>query len=75
MNKPNENVIFEDFSLENEITKNGMLCWKENASKGTMGKNEQPIILQGSYKLKGQLYSRLDNENNGTFMYLISEIK
>ena len=75
MNKPNENVIFEDFSLENEITKNGMLCWKENASKGTMGKNEQPIILKGSYKLKWQLYSRLDNENNGTFMYLISEIK
>lgn len=75
MNKPNENVIFEDFSLENEITKNGMLCWKENASKGTMGKNEQSIILKGSYKLKWQLYSRLDNENNGTFMYLISEIK
>ena len=75
MNKPNENVIFEDFSLENEITKNGMLCWKENASKGTMGKNEQPIILKGSYKLDWQLYSRLDNENNGTFMYLISEIK
>ena len=75
MNKPNENVIFEDFSLENEIIKKGMLCWKENASKGTMGKNEQPIILKGSYKLKWQLYSRLDNENNGTFMYLISEIK
>lgn len=75
MNKPRENVVFKDFALENNIIKKGILSWKENTSQGTMGKNEKPIVLNGKYKLNWQLYSKLDNESNGTFMYLLNEIK
>ena len=51
------------------------MFWEKTASKGTMMNCEKPIILKDSYNINWKYYSKLDNENTGTFMYVVNEIK
>ena len=74
MKKPlKENCVYEQFSLENGIIKTGLLNWGENTSEGTKKNCEQPINLKGQYYIEWKEYSRLDDSNTGTFIYLINK--
>ena len=76
MKKPlKDNCVYREFSLEDRIVKKGKMFWSKNASKGTMKNCEEPIILNDSYNINWKCYSKLDNENTGTFIYVINEIK
>ena len=76
MKKPlKDNCVYSEFSLEDRIVKKGKMFWSKNASKGTMKNCEEPIILNDSYNINWKCYSKLDNENTGTFIYVINEIK
>lgn len=75
-NKPiKENCVYKQFSLENKIVKKGTMFWEKTASKGTMKNCEDPIVLKDSYNIDWKPYSKLDNDNNGTFIYVINRIK
>lgn len=76
MKKPlKDNCVYREFSLEDRIVKKGKMFRSKNASKGTMKNCEEPIILNDSYNINWKCYSKLDNENTGTFIYVINEIK
>lgn len=66
--------VYKQFSLENNIIKNGVLNWSEKASKGTKKNCEIPICLQGDYVMSWKTYSKLDDTNTGQFIYLINKI-
>lgn len=70
-----DNCVYSEFSLEDRIVKKGKMFWSKNASKGTMKNCEDPIVLKDSYTINWKYYSKLDNENTGTFMYVVNEIK
>ena len=48
--------------------------WSEKASNGTKKNCENPIHLTGKYIINWNNYSKIDNTNTGTFMYLINKI-
>lgn len=70
-----EHCVYEQFSLEDEIIKTGILDWGENTSDGTKKNCEKPIKLQNEYYIKWKNYSKLDDSNTGTFMYLTNKIE
>lgn len=70
-----KNCVYKQFSLEDKIVKSGTMFWEKTASKGTMKNCEEPIVLKDSYNINWKYYSKLDNENTGTFMYIVNEIK
>lgn len=75
MKKPlKEDCIYQEFSLEDEIMKTGTLDWGKNTSEGTKKNCEQPIRLKSSYYMKWKNYSKLDDSNTGTFVYLVNKI-
>ena len=69
-----EDCVYKQFSLEDEIIKTGTLDWGKNASDGTKKNCEQPIQLKESYYIKWENFSKLDDSNTGTFMYLVNKI-
>lgn len=69
-----EDCVYQQFSLEDGIIKTGNLDWGKNASEGTKKNCEQPIQLRENYYIKWENYSKLDDSNTGTFMYLVNKI-
>jgi hypothetical protein len=49
-----------DFRIHEGRVISGTLAWHENTGAGTMKGREEPIVLEGTYKLSWQEYSRLD---------------
>ena len=45
-----------------------------NTGKGTMRGMEAPIVLTGIYPINWKEYSKVDDTNSGTFMYLVNRI-
>lgn len=73
--KPRKNdCVYKDFSLENGITKRGVLNWGENASAGTKKNCENQIYLKDEYNIKWTLYSQIDETNTGKFLYLKNKV-
>ena len=76
MKKPFKNdCIYKDFSLENGTYKAGKMDWSEKAGEGTKKNCEKPIVLEGSYNIKWQEYSLIDNTASGKFIYLVNRIE
>ena len=50
------------------------MSWAANTGKGTMYGMEAPIVLTGIYPINGKEYSKVDDTNSGTFMYLVNRI-
>ncbi|MBQ9314290.1 MAG: hypothetical protein IJ220_04715 [Clostridia bacterium] len=76
LHKPmKENCVYKEFSLEEGIIKSGTLNWSEEASEGTKKNCEIPIELKAKYLINWKTYSKIDETNTGTFMYLVNEIK
>lgn len=70
-----QDCYYREFSLEDGIVKSGILKWDSRASDGTKKNCEDPIKINNKYPIKWQEYSKIDDTNTGTFMYLVNEIK
>ncbi len=68
------NCVYKDFSLENGIEKKGTLDWSPEASEGTKKNCEEPIVLKQKYTISWKEFSKLDDSNTGTFIYLVNKI-
>jgi len=66
--------VYKDFSLEDGIIKSGILDWSKKASPGTKKNCENPIHLKSQYNIRWNVYSKIDNTNTGTFLYLINKV-
>lgn len=69
-----EDCVYQQFSLEDGITKTGLLDWSAAASEGTKKNCKNPIMLQDNYPLRWQEYSQIDDTKTGTFIYLANKI-
>ena len=69
-----DNSAYQAFSLAEDSIKTGTLNWKVGSKTGEAPQVNKPIVLNGSYKMHWQEYSRLDDTNTGTFKYVINEI-
>lgn len=69
-----DNSAYQAFSLAEGSIKTGTLNWKVGSKTGEAPQVNKPIVLNGSYKMHWQEYSRLDDTNTGTFKYVINEI-
>ena len=68
----NNDCVYKDFSLEDGAIKEGWLKWKKYPGKKGIGKS---ITLEGSYKMKWNKFSNVDEErSDGTFYYLVTKI-
>ena len=67
--------VYEDFSLERGIIKQGDLKWAEHTGDGTKKGIEDPITIKGIYKKEWNEFSNVDKErSDGTFYYLVTKI-
>jgi tRNA splicing endonuclease len=69
-----QDSVDEDFLVYEERILNGILSWRENASKGTTSGREAPIRLNGSYRLNWQHYLNLGEGKNKVFQALVVEV-
>ena len=68
------NCTYAEFSIEEGFIKTGCMNWSSNMGKGTMRGMEAPIVLTGIYPINWKEYSKVDDTNSGTFMYLVNTI-
>ena len=68
------NCTYAEFSIEEGSIKTGCMNWDANTGKGTMRGMEAPIVLSGMYPINWKEYSKVDDTNSGTFMYLVNTI-
>lgn len=69
------NCSYKAFSIENGAVKTGVLEWSPNTNMGTKKGHETPIILTDTYPIQWREYSKIDDRNGGTFMYVVNTIK
>ena len=69
-----DDCIYKDFSLEQGIIKHGTLSWAENTGEGTKKNCEEPIVLKNEYKIDWKPFSKVDDSNTGTFVFLMNTI-
>lgn len=75
MRKPQKaECIYNEFSLEEGITKCGVMTWSENASAGTVAGYNDPICLRNKYIMNLVDYSSLGDKNNQRFIILVNKI-
>lgn len=67
-------TVCDSFRIHNGCEKSGSLSWQGNPSAGTTKNREKAINLQGNYQIKWQEYSKLSQDRNGTFKYLLLEV-
>lgn len=68
------NCTYAKFSIEDGSIKTGCMNWAANTGKGTMRGMEAPIVLTGIYPINWKEYSKVDDTNSGTFMYLVNTV-
>ena len=68
------NCTYAEFSIDDGTIKTGCMNWSDNTGKGTMRGMEAPIVLTGIYPINWKEYSKVDDTNSGTFMYLVNTI-
>ena len=68
------NCTYAEFSINDGSIKTGCMNWSDNTGKGTMLGMEAPIVLTGMYPINWKEYSKIDDTNSGTFMYLVNRI-
>ena len=68
------NCTYAEFSIEDGSIKTGCMNWAANTGKGTMRGMETPIVLTGIYPINWKEYSKVDDTNSGTFIYLVNRI-
>lgn len=73
--KCSPNCGYHEFSLGDGEEKHGLMQWSSTMSEGTKKGCEDSILLEGVYPISWKLYSRIKDENIGTFYILFNEIK
>lgn len=68
------NCTYAEFSINDGSIKTGCMNWSDNTGKGTKRGMESPIVLTGMYPIHWKEYSKVDDTNSGTFMYLVNTI-
>ena len=68
------NCTYAEFSIDDGSIKTGCMNWSTNTGKGTMRGMEAPIVLTGMYPINWKEYSKVDDTNSGTFMYLVNTV-
>lgn len=68
------NCTYAEFSIDDGSIKTGCMNWSTNTGKGTMRGMEAPIVLTGMYPIHWKEYSKVDDTNSGTFMYLVNTV-
>ncbi|MHB8546674.1 MAG: hypothetical protein ACYDAJ_07905 [Nitrosotalea sp.] len=63
----------DDFRIHTGVNIHGELKWHQNASDGTTKGRTNPIIINGTYPVKWQDYSKFTEKNYETFKYLLVE--
>lgn len=69
------NAFDAAFHIYDDRNITGELKWASGTSLGTRKKREDPIRLKSTYNCKWKSYSHVSNEKNGTFEYLLLEVK
>ncbi len=69
------NAVDEDFHIHEGHFSNGLLRWKDHASKGTTSGRETPIQLDKTYHFQWQPYLKLDVGKQGEFRALFIEVE
>lgn len=69
-----EDVDYVEFSIHEGAIKNGSMNWKSGSSKLNDKKYKDPIILKGTYTMNWKVTKKINDENTGTYMYLVNEI-
>ena len=64
-------TVDQKFRIHEGKMISGQLFWDEPAGKGTMKGREEPILLQGKYRMKWDIYSQLDDSIRSEFVYLM----
>jgi hypothetical protein len=68
-------TVDQDFRIHHGKTVNGQLRWGEQTGKGTMKNREEPIQLEGSYRMNWQSYSNINNTSKGELRYLLIPVQ
>ena len=68
------NCTYAEFSINDGSIKTGCMKWSDNTGEGSMRGMEAPIVLTGIYPINWKEYSKVDDTNSGTFMYLVNTI-
>jgi len=69
-----DSVGYFEFSVHQNATKKGELNWKQNINRVRLGKRKKKIILDGIYPINWEVYSNIEQVNNGLFKYSINRI-
>ena len=68
-----DTVGYAQFSVHHGATKQGLLCWNDSLSAGSIRGRETPLELAGSYPIAWNDYSDV-GVSNGLFKYALLEI-
>ena len=69
--KNKKGTVDEQFYLNENIIKTGLLKWGEHSSEGTKKNREKPIELNGKYKINWNDYSVINDNSGGIFKYCL----
>ena len=69
-----EMCTYASFSIHEGSVKTGNMEWSINTGVGTKKGLENPIVLTDIYPIHWKMYSKIDDTNSGTFMYLVNTI-
>ena len=70
-----ENICCTEFSIADGRVVIGSMAWAEHTGAGTMKNREEPIVLEGSYNLNWNDFSKFDDKRNGQFRYLLLDVE
>lgn len=63
-----------DFRIHEGLTKRGYMAWSERAAPGGIKEREDPICLNGSYRLEWRDYKDIGDGANQRFRYLAIQV-
>jgi hypothetical protein len=70
----NKQTVDADFRIHDGRVLNGKLKWGEKASMATKNDREDPILINGTYTLKWEEYSKFSTWSYGNFKYLLVKL-
>ena len=68
-------TVYEAFSVHHGAHKQGVMMWAAHAGAGTTKNRNQPITLIGNYDISWEHYSKIGEDRNSTFRYVLLPVK
>lgn len=73
--KNTKETVDEQFCLNENMIKTGLLKWADSTGDGTKKKREEPIVLNGEYIINWKEYSIVSHNPGGVFKYCLNVIE